>query len=251
MLSRAQGVIQMASIEQKQELIDTIKGPRYYRLSIGGYGGESAYINISKEAYEFWKAHIEEHHDSDLVEYLTNDDPDDCDYDELGTVPKEADFLTDYGKETFKSPWYEAPNEFCHQYGVEYGSAYLIINEVDSGEYMSKHVADVIDERVSDLVDKLQEETNYEFECTDWGEGEQFAEQGEYVLQMYSSEKGSFFDAIIETVGEFDPKKLMFHCNEYPNGEDIIDGVSYDGEALDNQGGDTNGKGYSAHVWKN
>ena len=66
---------------------------------------------------------------------------------------------------------------------------------------------------------------------------------------MYSAEKGTFFDAIIETVGDFDLKKLKVYCNEYPNGEDIVDGMEYDGVDLDNQGGDTNGKGYSAHVW--
>ena len=55
----------------------------------------------------------------------------------------------------------------------------------------------------------------------------------------------------IETTGEFDVKKLKFIINEYPNGEDIIDGIEYDGEDVDNDGGDTNGKGYSAHVWKN
>jgi hypothetical protein len=74
---------------------------------------------------------------------------------------------------------------------------------------------------------------------------------GKYVLQMYSAEKGTFFDAIIETTGDFDPKKLKVHINEYPNGEDIVDGMEYNGVELDNQGGDTNGKGYSAHIWIN
>ena len=68
---------------------------------------------------------------------------------------------------------------------------------------------------------------------------------------MFSSEKGTFFDGTIETTGDFDVKKLKIQINEYPNGEDIIDGVTYDGEEVDNEGGDTNGKGYSAHVWSN
>ena len=77
-------------------------------------------------------------------------------------------------------------------------------------------------------------------------------EEGDYVCQMYySSEKGSFFEGRLETTGEFDVKKLKFIINEYPNGEDVIDGIEYDGEDVDNDGGDTNGKGYSAHVWKN
>ena len=68
---------------------------------------------------------------------------------------------------------------------------------------------------------------------------------------MYSSEKGTFFEGIIETVGDFDPKKLKFYTTEYLNGEDTVTEVYYDGVDIENFGGDTNGKGYSASVWKN
>ena len=240
----------MATSEEKVELVETLKGPRFYRVSITGYGGEAAYMNLSKEAYEFWNAHSEEHGDNDLTQYLINDDPDDCEYDELEVVPKEADFMTSYGEDDYKSNWFEAPTEFLHQMGVEYGSSYLTVEEVDSMEYMSKHVADVVDgERLIDLVDKIQEDSDYEVELAD--HGEELPDEGEYVCQLYSSEKGQFFDGVIETVGDFDVKKLKFMINEYPNGEDVIDGVEYDSVDVENNGGDTNGKGYSAHVWKN
>jgi hypothetical protein len=240
----------MATTEEKEELVETLKGPRFYRISITGYGGEAAYINISKEAHDFWHAHTEEHGDGDFVNYMINDDPEDYDFEELEIVPKEADFLTSYGEDDYKSNWFEAPTEFLHQMGVEYGSSYLTVEEVDSMKYMSKHVADVIDsERLMELVDKIQEDTDYEVELAD--HGEELPDEGEYVCQLYSSEKGQFFDGIIETVGDFDPKKLKFMINEYPNGEDVIDGVEYDGVDVENQGGDSNGKGYSAHVWKN
>ena len=72
----------------------------------------------------------------------------------------------------------------------------------------------------------------------------------EYIAQLYSSEKGQFFDGIIETVGEFDPKKLTIVATEFLNGEDTITSVEYDGVEVDNTGGDTNGKGYYASVWK-
>ena len=236
--------------EQNKALVETLKGPRFYRVSITGYGGEAAYMNLSKEAYEFWNTHNEEYGDSDLTQYLINDDPDDCEYDDLEVVPKEADFLTSYGEDDYKSNWFEAPTEFLHQMGVEYGSSYLTVEEVDSMEYMSKHVADVVDgERLIDLVDKIQEDSDYEVELAD--HGEELPDEGEYVCQLYSSEKGQFFDGIIETVGDFDVKKLKFMINEYPNGEDVIDGVEYDGVDVENQGGDSNGKGYSASVWKN
>ena len=239
----------MATSEEKTELVETLKGPRFYRIRLYGYGGEGAYINISKEAHDFWHKHTEEHGDSDFVNYMINDDPEDYEFDELQDVPANADFLKAEGEE-YKYQWYEAEHEFCHQNGVEYGSARIEVEEVSSEDYNADTVATLIDgEDVSALVDKIQEETDYEVELTD--HGEELPDEGEYVCQLYSSEKGQFFDGIIETVGDFDVKKLKFMINEYPNGEDVIDGVEYDGVDVENQGGDSNGKGYSASVWKN
>ena len=242
----------MATTEEKTELVEALKGPRFYRIRLYGYGGEAAYINLTKEAYDFWHNHTEEHYDDDFVQYLVNDDPKDCDYQELEVVPKEADFLTSYGEDDYKSAWYEAPTEFCHQNGVEYSNASIEVEEVDSDDYSANYIRDVElgNDSLNDLVDAIQEEDSEKFdEMVSWGEGYEFAEQGKYVCQMYSAEKGTFFEAIIETIGDFDFKKLKILNNEYPNGEDIVDGLEYDGVELDNQGGDTNGKGYSAHVW--
>jgi DNA polymerase I-like protein with 3'-5' exonuclease and polymerase domains len=242
----------MATTEEKTELVETLKGPRFYRIRLYGYGGEAAYINLTKEAYDFWHNHTEEHYDSDFVQYLVNDDPEDCDYQELEVVPKEADFLTSYGEDDYKSAWYEAPTEFCHQNGVEYSNASIEVEEVDSDDYSANYIRDVElgNNSLNDLVDAIQEEDSEKFdEMVSWGDGYEFAEQGKYVCQMYSAEKGTFFEAIIETISDFDFKKLKILNNEYPNGEDIVDGLEYDGVELDNQGGDTNGKGYSAHVW--
>lgn len=242
----------MATTEEKTELVEALKGPRFYRIRLYGYGGEAAYINLTKEAYDFWHNHTEEHYDDDFVQYLVNDNPEDCDYQELEVVPKEADFLTSYGEDDYKSAWYEAPTEFCHQNGVEYSNASIEVEEVDSDDYSANYIRDVElgNDSLNDLVDAIQEEDSEKFdEMVSWGEGYEFAEQGKYVCQMYSAEKGTFFEAIIETIGDFDFKKLKILNNEYPNGEDIVDGLEYDGVELDNQGGDTNGKGYSAHVW--
>lgn len=239
----------MATSEEKQELVDQLSGPRFYRVSLTGYGGEAAYMNISKEAFEFWNEVTEENGDNDLVSYMVNAEEGDLDDLEV-VVPPEAMFMVDDDGDG--RPWYEAPGEFLHQNGVEIGSAYLTIDEVSSDDYMANHVADVIDgTSVSELIDQVAEDSDYEIELGDYGEPEEYEPQGDYVCQFYSSEKGSFFDGIIETVGEFDPKKLKFVINEYPNGEDIIDAILYDGVDVDNQGGDTNGKGYYASVWTN
>jgi len=241
----------MATSEEKQEIVDHLSGPRYYRITINGYGGEGAYMSISKEAYDFWSEVCEENGDSDFVTYMVDDGTDECEFENIDSVPPEADFLTSYGKDDYKSSWYEAPTEYEHQWGVEIGSAYMDIDEVDSDDYSANVVREVMSrEGVQDLCERIGEETDWEVEI--WDSNECYApEDVEYIAQMYSSEKGSFFDGVIETVGDFDPKKLQFHCSEYDNGEECITTVVYDGVEIDNNGGDTNGKGYYASVWKN
>jgi hypothetical protein len=237
----------MATSEEKQETIDVLKGPRYYQIQLNGYGGEAAYININKQAYDFWKPIVEEHYDSDLVNYAVNDDPEDYDFEDIESVPPEADFLTD--EEGYKYPWYEAPNEYVHQYGVEYGSAYIVVDEVDSNDYGASVVKEVVSESMQEYLDGIMEANEYEFDLVE--SDEDYGEEGDFTLQFYSSEKGCFFDGLIETHGEFDPKKLKVIITEYPNGEDVVTSVEYDGVEVDNNGGDTNGKGYSAHLWSN
>ena len=38
--------------EENQELIETIKGPRFYHVQFWGYGGEAEYIKLTKEQFE-------------------------------------------------------------------------------------------------------------------------------------------------------------------------------------------------------
>lgn len=237
--------------EENQELIDTLKGPRYYRLHLWGYGGESAYINIDEKTYNFWSDHLEEHGDSDLVTYMVSAEDGDFEFDELEEVPADANFMFDDDGDA--RPWYEHHNEFCHQYGVAYDSARLSIDEIESTEYTAAIKREVVNgEELSSYIDSIMELEDYNIDLVEYDDpvvvdpGE-----GDYTLQFYSSEKGTFFDGIIETVGNFDPKKLKIINAEFPNGEDVVIQVLYDGIDIENQGGDTNGKGYSVHVWKN
>ena len=240
----------MATTEEKQELVETLKGPRYYRIQISGYGGESAYMSISKEAHDFWAPICEEHGDHDLVAYMASDDGDEVDYEYIEGVPEEAQFLNDADDDNYKRPWYESHTEFEHSYGAEYGSAYISVDEVDSEEYSANNIDEVMyNENITDVNDQLGEESDWAHEMIEMGCCEE--PDCEYIAQLYSSEKGCFFDGIIETIGDFDPKKLKIRTTEYLNGEDTITEVEYDGVEVDNAGGDTNGKGYYASVWKN
>ena len=241
----------MATTEEKTELVETLKGPRFYRIQLNGYGGESAYMSVSKEAHDFWKPICEEHGDYDLSAYMTSDDDDDPEFENIESVPPEAQFLHDVDEDNYKRPWYESHTEFEHSYGVEWSSAYIVVEEVDSMEYSANTVADVIEgENLQDLLNNIEEESSWEIELTEMGCSDEVPEGTEFIAQMYSSEKGQFFDGVIETIGEFDIKKLKVYTTEYLNGEDTVSNIEYDGINIENDGGDTNGKGYSASVWK-
>ena len=240
----------MATDEQKQELVDNLKDPRYFRITINGYGGEASYMSISKEAHDFWKDHKEQYGDYDLVQYMTRAEDNDFDFEDLEGVPTEAEFMTD--EDGDPRPWYEPPNELEHTFGGSYDSCYISVDEISGEDWDSKHIAEVIDrEDVSALNDRIYEESGEEYieivepTCCDEHT------DAKYIAQMYSAEKGTFFDGIVKTHGDFDPKKLKIHTVEYLNGEDTITDIHYDGEEVDNMGGDTNGKGYYADVWEN
>ena len=242
----------MATTEEKTELVETIKGPRFYRIQLNGYGGESAYMSISEKAHDFWQPICEEHGDYDLSAYMTSDDDDEPEFENVENVPDEAQFLHDADDNNYKRPWYESHTEFEHSYGVEWGSAYIVVDEVDSIEYSANHVADVIEgENLQELLNTVEEESGWELELTEMGCSDEVPEGTEFIAQMYSSEKGQFFDGVIETIGEFDIKKLKVYTTEYLNGEDTVTGIEYEGIDIENDGGDTNGKGYSAAIWKN
>jgi hypothetical protein len=182
---------------------------------------------------------------------MNSDGEEEVEYENIESVPPEAQFLHDADDDNYKRPWYESHTEFEHSYGVEWGSAYIVVEEVDSAEYISNTVADVIDgENLSDMLNELDEASDYELEPVVMGCEDEAPEGVEYIAQLYSSEKGNFFDGVIETVGSFDAKKLKVYTTEYLNGEDTVTGIEYDGVEIDNNGGDTNGKGYSASVWE-
>lgn len=241
----------MATAEEKQELVDNLKGKRYYRLQVYGYGGEHVYGKLTKEAYDFWKPIVDEHGDSDLVNYVLNAEDGDFDFENIERVPAEANFLSDDEQgEGSCYPWYDMPTMFEHINSVSVDSATINVEEVDSDEYNAKFIADVIsNEGVNELVDRVGESTDWEVELME-SVDDLYPEKGTYIVQMLSMEKGTFYDAIVETVGDFDPSKLRITYSEAPNGEDVIHTIKYNGEELDNQGGDTNGKGYSAAVWQ-
>lgn len=239
----------MATSEEKQELVDKLSGPRFYRIMLWGYGGESEYMELTQEQYEFWNSHNEEYGDSDGVNYCTSAEDGDFDFENIEELPEEMQFLKVDG-EDYSSQWYEAPTSFAHQYGIDYSNARVTIEELSSNDYQASVLNEIVDgEDLPDYVNKLEEDNNYELELTQMDCDT--AQEPDYVAQFWSAEKGTFFEGVIETTGNFDPKKLKIFTTEYLNGDDTVESIEYDGVEVDNGGGDTNGKGYSFSVWKN
>jgi len=235
----------MATDQEKQELVDRIKDPRFYRILIRGYGGESTYCSISRSAFEFWNSLVEEHGDGDLVEYMLNSEDGEWEFDEIDEVPKSAQFMIDEDGDA--RPWYEPPNEIDHSFGVTYESALISVEEVDSFDYNADFLNEASEEEdLTDLVDKVYEESEVEIQEYNFSEPD---DDVDYIAQLYSIEKGTFFSGTVDTHGDFDPSKLKISITEGLNGEENITEVRYDGVFVENDGGDTNGKGYVAAVW--
>ena len=87
----------------------------------------------------------------------------------------------------------------------------------------------------------------FEYECPEIDENAD-------VLVCFSTEKGRFFDGVIEVEDEFDITKLKIkiytdiEVSEFYYG-DIMEGVYYNDEEIGNDGGDTVGKSFD--VYKN
>ena len=231
----------MATSEENKELIETIKRPvRHYRIMLWGYGGENSYIRLTKEQYEYWNQRKEDDDERDiLVDYMLDEDRE-----EVTDVPPAMEFMGDpEDLEGPRYPWHESPNEIVHQFGVDYSSARITITEIESDEYSSKPIEDIVDGL--DLNDFVSEHD------IEWFSDEVEETQSDYMLQFNSSEKGTFFEGILTTAGKIDPSKLEVYTTDHFNDDDTVDDIRYDGESIENMGGDTNGKGYSVYMWSN
>ena len=188
--------------------------------------------------------------------FHSGEDEDDPEMD----IHPSADFLMSTivnGKE-WRSSWYEAPTEYAHAYGAcMSGSTRLTIEQVHDEQQNAPIVKDGY-EYEQDLEAMEEEFDNVQYDCLwvrerEYNHPDKYVEDPEYVCQFWSVEKGTFFEGTISITDEadFDPSKLYFKTQEYPNGDDIIHEITYDGAPIENDGAETNDKGYSDHIWKN
>lgn len=129
--------------------------------------------------------------------------------------------------------WYEIDDQY-HRWGA--ASSFTILIENEGGETLYE-----IDS------DNLSQFDTDDFELVDYDCIE--VDESQDLVMCVSYEKGSFFEGDIETEEDFDITKLKIRIDgeigidEYYFG-DIVEGVYYDDEEVENYGGSTDGKSF-------
>ena len=202
----------MATQEEQQLLIDTLKfTPRTYKVSMWGYGGERVMGTTTQEVWDYCMDN-----QVDLSDIAWNSDAAEemeLDEDKLPFPP---------------GSWYEC-DSMGHTNGTSRDAGTIQIED-ENGE--------TVFEQSLDACDGGNDSPG--LSCIDevWIGSRS---KGEIVFVGSSNEKGTFFEGEIELRAPFDITKLELQYEEF-DGEDIVTGLIYDGEDIDNYGGSTDGK---------
>ena len=213
----------------------------YYRLCLEGYGGDSAYIKLNKEAYDYWTKRQKESDDDPLLDYVLESE----DVYAFSTVPESADFLLPTDKwddADERNRWQECKSIIARQQGIDYRSCNLTVEEVPGNlnevTYSIPIVKSILLQDYAQDFPTMLNKTVLE------------DTESHYMLQVYSSEKGVFFDSIFSSLTKFKPNKLHFNIKEYFNGDYIVESIVYDNEVLKSNPPNILTRGVSVSTWK-
>lgn len=203
----------MATLEQKEQLMEVLKfTPRTYRVSMWGYGGEKVMGTVDRKIYDYFK-----NRRLDLSDYAW-----DSEYASEHDIPEEMQPFP-------PGSWYDCDN-MAHENGVSRNAGTLRIEDENDNVVYERSFDDIAG----------GDDNEPEWDCGDeiWIDEQP---PGTVVFIGNSNEKGTFFESEIELKSPFDITKLTLFHNEI-DGEEIVNAVKYDGEDLDNWGGNTDGK---------
>ena len=205
----------MATKEEKQQLIDTLKfTPRTYRITMWGYGGEKVMGSVDPKVWDYCMEHSVDLQDIAWGSEETAEEDMGLDLEMLPFTPGQ---------------WYECDN-MAHTNGVSRNAGTLQIEDENG---------DTVFERSLEDCDGCDDSPSWSCQDEVWvGMGKK---AGDVVFIGSSNEKGTFFEGDIELTAPFDIEKLELYYDEI-DGEEIVNCVYYDGEEIDNYGGSTDGK---------
>jgi hypothetical protein len=177
-----------------------------------GYGGEKVMGTVDRKIYDYFKRRR-----LDLSDYCW-----DSDYADDNNIPDEMQPFP-------PGSWYEG-DDMAHAHGVARNAGTLQIEDENGNVFYERRLEDI---------------TGGDEDEPEWGGGEEvwidMKPAGTVVFIGNSNEKGTFFEAEIPLTQPFDITKLELGYDEI-DGEELINRVTYDGEEIDNWGGDTSGK---------
>jgi len=185
-----------------------------FTIEINGYGGEMVLGSVTKEAYEHWS--VKDEDDEGINTHLFWDPYEEAD----------GNDITDHEDPRFLGSWHEI-DDIDHTHGAFYDQCWVVVTGEDGETVYQNDDPEVESTHISDPDDQP--------------EG--------YYFKGWSTEKGNFFCCDID-LDEFDPKKLKFGATNI-DCDVVIDSVTYDGEDLDNIGGDTNSKSVGWEFYEN
>ena len=221
----------MATQEQKEELVEILKfTPRTYTMRFWGYGMEHVCGHINQSSPEYLREN-----DIDFEEAMFMDQDE---WVEAGhPLPKHPRMMEEDGE--YLTEWSDCDN-LGRVWGVEVcDSSYLTIYDENENEVVELNLGsqEIYDNGI---------EYDWEYECDiDNVElvREKYMPEGRYVVHARSSEKGTFWECELPLTQPLDLSKLELKGYAINEWNACLGAVMYDGEDLDNYGGDTNGKG--------
>jgi hypothetical protein len=202
-------------LAEQQKLIEVLKfTPRTYKISMWGYGGERVMGTVEKSVWDYCNDN-----QVDLSEIAWGDE------DTVEEMGLDVDMMP-----FTPGSWYEC-DDMGHINGVSRNAGTLQIEDENGNTVFEKSLDDITGGGCDGEPDWC---------CNDevWAGSKP---EGTVVFIGVSNEKGTFFEADLELRAPFDITKLELHYDEF-DGEDIVTGVVYDGEDIDNWGGSTDGK---------
>jgi len=209
----------------------------FFKIEIMGRGASTYTSTITKEQFEFWsdiKTRSDEGEDDaeaifELLHYG------DQELDER--VPEEARF----GWENYR----EFGDMIQLEWAAYQAQCEIHITEVDSDSYGAKETKEIMVIKGDSIFD---DEDLCETLYSDQDETYPMAIPG-YIFYVHESERGTFFEGRVEDQ-TFDKSKLKFYVDDI-DGNQYITAVEYAGVDVDNDGGDTSGKGQWFHFYHN
>ena len=209
----------MATREQKQELVETLKfTPVTYSVQVSGYGGEIVMGRVNNAVVDFFRKNR-----VDLEEYASSwGEPGDEGYIDVPELFQPFP----------QGSWYDCDNiEHCS--GAEFGGAWITVYDENGSAVWEQELG-------YDL-----EEQGCQLECFCEEEVYNHVSDKEAVFVGQNFEKGTFFEADLYLQQPFDPAKFKFTYSDIA-GWSVLNVVEYDGEELDGSDAySTNGKSSS------